>query len=416
MPPRPRAPLQIINPPHRGTSTFRQFPRLPAELRDMIWEQSLCHERLIDVELAPGREPEHLGLHRTLPYQRRLRASLQISDSFLVVLLGNRRSNTKLLRVSSESRRAALRFYRVQVPCYCEREGRAVERTLYLHPELDTLHITGLDFFPGFSHMLWKLDARRVGLVNIALSEGYLITSFDRLQKPSNWDDKHLVRRALKRLRSVIFGYHGHVGRSIPHNPLHPGTDLKPENQIHRSRPLLASISTFQRLPQDPRPIGQELSNVCMGIGDPRNQLHDWFELLKEWQIKYEDHLVDYRFMITSSKRRQVRNRREAFLSLQKEKKWWQRWQQKCVERGVPCGDDEQALPSAFGFWLVPIDAFGPLSERIPRVRHVTIPYGGPPPAVNPCKAWDISGSNPELCLQYLPDTPEYDIDTSEDS
>lgn len=350
------------------------------------------------MELAPGRAPEHLGLHLTLPYRRRLRASLQISGSFLVVLLGNRRNNTKLLRVSSESRRAALRFYRVQVPCYCKRKGRTVERTLYFHPELDTLHITGLDLFPSFSHMLWKLDARRVGLVNIVLSEGYLRRSFGKLQNPRSWEDKHLVRRTLKRLRSVIFGYDGHVGRSTPNNPLHPGTDLKPENQIHRSRPLLASVSTFQRLPQDPRPVGKELKNVCMGIGDPRDQPHRWFELLKKWRIRYKDRSVNYRFMITSRKGR-VRNRREAFLSLQKEKTKWQRWQQKCVERGVPCGDDEQALPSAFGFWLVPIDAFGPLSELIPRVREVTIPYGGPPSAVDPCKAWDISGSNPELCL-----------------
>ncbi|KAK1771825.1 hypothetical protein QBC33DRAFT_592465 [Phialemonium atrogriseum] len=53
--------LQIINTVPKGTGAFPQFTKLPLELRSMIWEQSLCYERLIRVDLWPGSSLEHLN-------------------------------------------------------------------------------------------------------------------------------------------------------------------------------------------------------------------------------------------------------------------------------------------------------------------------------------------------------------------
>lgn len=114
--------LQIINTVPNGTGVFPQFTRLPLELRSMVWEQSLCRERLIRVELRPGSSPEHLYEDQERTVRKQAEASLQLSESFLIVLR-NRHEISKLLRVCSESRQAALRFYRVQVPCYYKQLG-----------------------------------------------------------------------------------------------------------------------------------------------------------------------------------------------------------------------------------------------------------------------------------------------------
>ena len=92
------------------------------------------------------------------------------------------------------------------------------------------------------------------------------------------------------------------------------------------------------------------------------------------------------------------------------EKRQWAAWQRHCESKGVPCSDDEQVLPSAFGFWLLPIDAFGPIPEANTQIRTVGISRRRDEPRVwKLLKAWKLSGHPPELCLQCLPDAPGYD-------
>lgn len=139
-----------------------------------------------------------------------------------------------------------------------------------------------------------------------------------------------------------------------------------------------------------------------MGFGDPRDQIYRWFRLLEKWQIEYHNYSVEYRFMITLDSRR-VENREEAYLALWEEEKYWQRWRKTCAEEGTACEDDDQALPSAYGFWLFPIDAFGPIPSASQHIRKTgRVRRRDWPRVWDLFKAWDLSEHNPELCMQYL--------------
>lgn len=155
----PNQSLEIINKMPQGTGTFPQFPKLPLELRAQIWEQSLCQERLIRVELLPGKSPEDLHedkepIRRQDEYAagRQTESFHRRSGSFLIVLR-NKHEISKVFRVCFESRKVAQRFYRVQLPCYCKELGSpATEGIFYFHPELDILDISGQEFPPS-SHI-----------------------------------------------------------------------------------------------------------------------------------------------------------------------------------------------------------------------------------------------------------------------
>ena len=329
-----------------------------------------------------------------------------------LIVLGNRQEVSNLLQVCSESRQEALRFYRVQVPCFYKQPGRLPRKGIfYFHPELDILDIQGASLFPKLSQILWEHDPERVGLINIGLAQSHHKGYFDSLFKIRGSRQERRVREALTRLRLGIFGYDGKVGRGIPISDPGPRgtTDIYLENQMQRSRPLVASISKFERLARDSRPIETELRRIFMDYGDPRDQIYRWFRLLEWWQVEHEDHAVDYHFMIAFDNR-EVDNRGEAFLSLQEEKRQWAAWQRHCESKGVPCSDDEQVLPFAFGFWLFPIDAFGPIPEANTQIRTVGISRRRDEPQVwKLLKAWKLSGHPPELCLQCLPDAPGND-------
>lgn len=220
--------------------------------------------------------------------------------------------------------------------------------------------------------------------------------------------EEDLVRQVLSTLRKVIFGYDGHFGRGVA--KVSSSCNSFTTSTIFRSRPLLASVSKFQGLNQDPRSIEAELKRVFMGFGDPRDQIYRWFRLLEKWQVDHSDHTVDYRFMITIDDRR-VQTREDAVLSVRHGEKQWTEWMRDCENDSIPCEDAEQALPTAYGFWLFPIAAFGPIPTASTQIRKtvrrgVRVSHG----------VWDLfqtsnlSEHKPELCLQCLPETPVSEI------
>ncbi|KAK9437307.1 hypothetical protein VB005_08293 [Metarhizium brunneum] len=408
--------LQIINMVEIGTGAFPLFTKLPPEIRSMIWTQSLCHERFIRVELLLGRSPQDLLDEDRPDYYTRLdahilqeldarsnhRARLDRKNSFLVVLR-NRHEISKLFRVCSESRQSAMGFYRVKVPCYYKQLGEyPTEGTFYFNPELDFVDIVGLKFLPRFANTLLANDPRHVGLINLGCVWRHARGYYDPLFQPIEGDE-HLVRQLLSRLRRVIFGYNGHFGRGIQ-NRMAQRYGWKP--QLHRSRPILASVSKFQRLPQDPRSVEAELTKTFLGYSDPRDQMYRWFRLLEHWQIEYPNHRVDYRYMVAVNNTR-VTDRDEALFALREEKEEWNRCQEAYVANGVPCEEDGDELASAYGFWLFPINAFGRIPKANNRIRHIGRSYLESRPRVWKFgKAWDVSKESPELCLQYLPKVP----------
>uniref|UniRef100_A0A8H7NBU7 Uncharacterized protein n=1 Tax=Bionectria ochroleuca TaxID=29856 RepID=A0A8H7NBU7_BIOOC len=310
-------------------------------------------------------------------------------------------------------------FYRVKVPCYFKEVGVPAQQvTLYLHPELDILRLSGLKYFARFAHMIWNLDHHHIGLVNVALPSDAIYeanTHYDELFQEV--DDQDILRQALARLRSVIFGYDGTLGRAMPHTA---AFDWGGRTELSRARPLLASVSRFERLPQDPRPIEQDLKRVYLPLGDPREQIYRWFRLLDKWEISNDERPVKYRFMITCGDKR-VETREEARMSLRQEKRMWKRGKNfptKAAREGA-FQDDDRALPSAYGFWLFPIDAFGKIPEAHPDIRHKGIlkkrDLRKPANVWRLKRLWDLSIQKPELCLQHLPSRPQ-PISTGRDS
>lgn len=388
-----RRSIKLLNTRQQGTGTFPQFPKLPAELRSLIWEQSICQERLVQVDLVPGSSPADMSEDETqsykLPeYQAMLeaRALLELSGNFFIVLR-NKQEISKLFRVCGESRQAAQRFYRVQLPCYYKQiGGTATEGTFYFHPELDTLSIRGQNYLPTFAHMLWEHDPRRVGLINLALPRGRLQSTFDKLLET---EDEILVRQFLSRLRRVYFGYTGPVRRTISSRRMRLCEEFSTAT-ILRSRPLMASISKFQRIQQDPRPVAADLKSVSLGCGDPRDQIYCWFRLLHHWEIEHPLHMVEYRFLVATS-HPDVSTRKEARRSTRRYEKLWAKQRSPCKEDEIILHEVKTTLPVACGFWLFPITAFGPIEEATIAINS-RIGY----------RVLDLSGCKPELCLQSL--------------
>lgn len=125
-----------------------------------------------------------------------------------------------------------------------------------------------------------------------------------------------------------------------------------------------------------------------------------------------DNHPVEYRFMITCGDRR-VETRQEARMSLKQEKRMWKRtktwYMNKRGRRRFQ--DDDQTLPSAYGFWLFPIDAFGMIPEAHPDIRHEgalkRTDLAKPANVWTLTRLWDLSIQKPELCLQHLPSRPQ---------
>ncbi|CAG7563822.1 unnamed protein product [Fusarium equiseti] len=122
--------LEVFNPAPQLCPDFHQFRRFPVEVRCLIWEQALSHERWIRIDLHSPKNWETLpDPHPPGEYEFTIYKQWKIS---------------KLFRTTRESRRVALGFYRVQLPCWHRWDRKrdiSKKTTLYICPELDTLEV-----------------------------------------------------------------------------------------------------------------------------------------------------------------------------------------------------------------------------------------------------------------------------------
>jgi hypothetical protein len=125
---------QVLNQRHDEKRDFPQFSLLPWELRNQVWQSALRRRRLIRGYL---REPQPGGFieHKSekIPYRG---GAVFWVEGFQIL--------SKLLRVSSEARNAALAFYRVHLPCVLSRmvsagHSRTCVGILPFNPEHDIL-------------------------------------------------------------------------------------------------------------------------------------------------------------------------------------------------------------------------------------------------------------------------------------
>lgn len=151
-------------------NSFSPFPRLPVELRLSIWKRFLQRHRLISITVV---DKAHHSPYEDLPEQCNQRNSLgnKITGKNYKLQITTQPLQTPLLRVSSESRQAALDFYRVHVPF----DRNSGEGHCYLNPEFDFIHIHPngpSEVLAHFIHDFKAYDPKGVGILNLGIGTG----------------------------------------------------------------------------------------------------------------------------------------------------------------------------------------------------------------------------------------------------
>jgi hypothetical protein len=312
----------------------------------------------------------------------------------------------KFLRVSREARREVLNFYRVHVPCRLttqpQHSGQIMDPdntklgTLHFNPEYDFLHINSFMapltvpdmFFVDFLHRLkTACDPRHIGLLNLALDSTDLsrLSCNDHSSTPAKLLEP--VLETLQQLREVFFLRKQSFGRlniSLPYS----GTSST-EVFFTRSFPIMPLTPTFERLGRDPRPISQDLRKL--NLDDPRGAFSCWQALLRGWGVPLPTH-TKHKFLVAHDLCNPY-DRSTARKALEWEDEVW-RNPEIGKGRAYELEDLENAVRPAFGFWLFPIDAFGPFQKNGDPVPN--------PGEINGREYKDLSRYYPELALSTL--------------
>ncbi|KAI1857165.1 hypothetical protein JX265_011366 [Neoarthrinium moseri] len=383
---------------------FSRFTLLPAELRLHIWICSLEKHRLLEVWLDPPTDPG-----KAPPYSTTNALNKLISGGSYTATVQAVHLNSKLLRVNRESRKAALSFYRVHIPCYLQAfreiprglQGKPAKRAkepLYFNPEYDFMQLRTrgpAEFtFVDFIHDLKAYDPQNVGLLNLALAVNGMNAGLHMLVNISQPSAKAAFVKTLSQLQEIIWVAQSYCGRAImgPLEDFH-GVGV----QFNHSMPIKAITPSFDLLRHDPRSVESDLKYVLTGTIDPRQMRVDWQELLTKWDIRQaqpprERVLFAYR---VPSYSQQVYDIKTAESFLRAEEENWLRSQQQFHQMilklagKVPVeGPEElaQAVRPAVGFWLFPAEALGALEGDVGRVK----------------KVFDMTGYWPELALSKI--------------
>ena len=373
--------LQPINSPqftHHRALTFPLFTALPKELRTKIWWYALRRQRIIHLRLnnQRGKTASEAGENPD---------SVKNGELYFTVVDGSQLLS-KILHVDKESREEVLKFYRVHLPCRFSsgtiKEGSAGHGTLYLNPEWDILYINAewpaKDTLIAFIYRLKTMyDPRHIGVLNLAI-DGNGLTGND-INGVQPLEVKPEIRSAfietLTQLREVWIVSTPVVGRQIA-GPLSGfGTAGA---MFNRAFPILSTLSTFERLPRDPRSISKDLENTS-GLGSSRDVLQYWLRLLMKWHISPQK--LRYRFFLAFDPKLaggDISDQVSAKVWLQKQEDQWNGqgpsdgFLPEDVEMKWPVGahdekyrneDLENAVRPAFGFWLFPLEALGRIGK-----------------------------------------------------
>ncbi|TLD23312.1 hypothetical protein PspLS_07073 [Pyricularia sp. CBS 133598] len=316
-------------------SVFLKFPYLPDELRLVIWSHSLRRRRWIPLRVvlpdnfhlfsALGNSP--MGKHLRTPYYSSRNSLGKIISGWnyhLSIDDDDDSTLSPLLRVNMEARQVALDFYRVRVPV-CRRLSPASGRGLYLNPEYDVVFLKWCAepyLMADILHDIKAHDPRDVGVVHLALDEWHYDV-FEELScegpespttSPFPRDTIHgltlsilhpvaraslaeVIRSNIRTIFYIVDFDYGRVWhpRRWPIS-LHDGSHVDGPIVLHhaRGRPLeryLNSVSFFDWLPRDPRPVEADLGMVQLR-DNPRKFSEGWRPLeavfgIEDWWQKH---------------------------------------------------------------------------------------------------------------------------------
>jgi hypothetical protein len=416
--------LEIYNfadPPPDETPSFTPFPRLPPEIREKIWRHAMQRERIIRVYLRPL----DYGLKGDVALDRGPTGGAAQH----IAIVDGKRLHSKCLHINSEARAAALRFYRVHVPCRLRRHdknGFDVNGVgvLYFNPEFDFLYINAAspanDTILDFIYRLKTVhDPRRVGLCNLALDyKNYLAQLVMSELDPPRRD---AFVDVISNLREVFFVQTPNDSRAVSRDAVR---DDPSRTGMNRSMPILAAVPSFVRTPADPRAIDGDLAHLRIRLLEAFAPVRRWRYLLGRWGVVndagerlagVERPRTVYRLLVACDPgRRDVADTHTAGEVLEREDAMWlewlgfetkaqrrerkfgsgrvggggrQRWEHE-GDRGPPqavgaererlrAEDLKVAVRPAFGFWTFPLEVFGELegTSGLPAVE--SLPDGG---------------------------------------
>lgn len=402
---------------HSSDVSFENFQKLPVEIRLYIWRYSLEHHRLLEVHIEPSDviKSRPRGSRRRRPRQRAQKKPRYSTTNSLGNLISGQPSKpivksyqlySKLLRVNHESRGAALRFYRVRLPCSFMAPGvdalagqRVLDKTLYLNPEYDFIHLcssSAAQEAVDFLHDLKAYDPQKVGLLNLAIGRNSLF-ALHRLSEIPDPPAQAAFVDTLAQLENLIWVAEGHAGRKIVPLEGFPGDRVR----FNHSMPVKGIPPSFDILGPDPRPVGPELAFVQTPCSDPRGWHLGWQQILDMWGVRpVRPPTERVLFACKPTPVHTISSVEEADLWLENEERSWLSCQEgpslvyhliKRYEKKEPPVETPEELAGAvrpaIGFWLFPLHALGSLEGVDQRGMK---------------RVFDFSGHWPELALSRL--------------
>lgn len=363
--------------PQIDERSFHHFARLPQEIRLYIWELALPCERFIKLRLG-GPSPSG-----SLPHQALAAAEAENGDERRDrIIVYGRKIVPKLLHVCRESKSAALKFYRIRIPCGYISNSHGDERAepegsdmLYFNPEFDILKIRPSrrrESLVDFLCLLRDRDPKGIGLLNLAIdANDFGSDAWRHLDlRKLNSDARSIFLSTLSCLRQVLFMSVEAAGRM--YLGLLQGIPGMEDYEMRRSLPIEGSVARFERLQSDPRNIEPELDKVFVGIINPRTLYLRWKLLLRTFGVRSRPD-VQHRLLLACEPRpqtTQIVDQQSAREYILKEDKDWkdglERHRKRMPKMNIQDGTPEylQTVPkTAIGFWMFPIEALGPLPD-----------------------------------------------------
>ncbi|KAG8670544.1 hypothetical protein FPOAC2_09907 [Fusarium poae] len=364
---------------------FPQFRELPYDVRAMIWEEALANQRILRISLEKRETSTRNKYQRRKATKAKGKKARKVEDEeepsapekTYRVVVEERYAISKLFHICSESRRAAESFYRVRVPCTYKWGNKTQEGTFYFRPEFDNIQVGITEYLSDFAFDLWQLDSRYVGLINLTLPWQ------PNVRKIMEMDDheRDILRGVLLRLQNVSFAHMQEKPRAAPppvrtlayvHSmqmanangnttndndgeptPPKPRTGWEPDC----TGPISTCIPSFERLPVDPREMGNDHTRPYFSFKNPVHIALSWFRLLESIEATYE-HRVNYRFMLSyETTGRNIATRDQATSWVQSQRK---NFKARAVSEGLEHGEWVQP---AMGFWMYPIECVGSLVD-----------------------------------------------------
>jgi hypothetical protein len=355
-------------------SSFTLFSKLPYEIRIAIWKSSLQVQRIIKIHVYWYMQYVANRAYSGLPVPPLERGK---DDPAYYPVVQGYQVLSKLLRVTRESREAALSFYRVRLPCWLtkgsSKSGLWVPGELYYNPEYDFIHLqqNNVDIVEFICKLKNIYDPRRVGLRNLVLCGSLLGARAQGLYK---LDPSTISPESLRTFQSMINGLEQvwfasvelTVRQRIGYETGWPSTC---KTSFERSVPITAMTHGFDRVGPDPRAIGNDLSHLH--VLNPRHLYNAWQSVLEKFEI--EPSAIQYRFLFAfGPSHDEIYNRSDASNWVQKEDDIWTGKHQgdatfsslnltKTPAAEIPAFKDENlelAVRPVIGFWLFPVDAF----------------------------------------------------------